>query len=638
MSRLALDFETRSTCDLKVCGAYNYAQDPTTEIICLGWAVDDRPAQVWMAGTPLPPMLMSYLVNRGVTKVAHNASFEQLIFEHVWEGPQVEGLWSDTMIRAQACGYPAGLDKLSVVLDLEHKKDRAGHMEMLRVCKPRRIEEDGTIVWWDEPERIQRVADYCLRDIDAERELDGLFPELSIQEQANLALSEAINDRGVMVDLYYVLQAQKVAKGWKNACSRRIAQVSRGAVKSVTDVMGLLRYLNEHGLVLTSVDKAALAEALKGDLPPDVRKVIRLRLSGAKTSTSKLTAMQRRTSEDGRLRGMFMFHRATTGRWGSMGVQLHNLPRGGKEKELEWLREAVLSGDHEMAYMVAGDAMTAITNTLRTCFVAPEGKRLVVWDFNAIEGRITAFLAGETWKIGAYARGEDLYVVAAEKIGPGTDRQIGKVAELALGFAGGKGAFLSMGKIYGLVMSEDEAEGIKVAWREAHPMIVKLWYGLQRAAMQALQAPGKAFPYRQLAYRLVDGDLRCRLPSGRVLNYPRARIEEVETPWGEMRAAVTFETEDSMTGQWVRKVGTPGLLTENVVQAVAADVMRELIRKANVERLDVVMHVHDEIVIESARPAHDLELIDKLGSEVPEWLKGCPIAGKGFISDYYRKD
>jgi DNA polymerase bacteriophage-type len=689
-----LDFESRSTIDLKAVGVHIYAAHPTTDIWCAAYAIGDDPPGLWRMGEPMPYELRAHVAEGGEIR-CYNAQFERIMWREVlhrrygWPMPKLEQFHC-VMARAYAMGLPGTLEGAAAAVGIQQQKDMAGHRLMMQMCRPRSVNGDQ-IIWWDDPEKLKRLGDYCRQDLIVERDLDKRLLHLPPIEQRVYYLDQIINDRGVRIDRALAGKAIKVVAATAKKLDAEMREVTQGFVGSPSQVQQLVIWLKAQGVETDSVSKDTLAKLLDNpriELPAAARRALEIRREAAKTSVAKLESMLTRSTVDGRMRGNLQYHGAGTGRWAARGAQLQNLPRPSlKQKAIEAAIGLIEKENAEIIDMIMGPPLSVVSDCIRSVIIADKGKDIIAADFSNIEGRGVAWLAGETWKLDAFRafdrkEGPDLYLVAAGRIydRPASDfndkspeRQVGKVAELALGYQGGVGAFQNMAKNYRVDMApafetlwrtatplnRDKAldayeergkrykisreawlasELTKLAWRDAHPNIVRFWQDLEAAAIDATLNPGKVTTASTYIKFLRRGSfLFCRLPSGRALCYPYPKVEWAETPWGTQRPALSAKGVDGITKKWGDYHVYGGLLAENVTQAVARDLMAEAMLRVEAAGYEVVLTVHDEVVCEVSEVAGNVEEFNALMSELPTWASGCPVTAAGWRGKRYKK-
>jgi DNA polymerase len=664
---LHLDFETRSTLDLKEVGLYNYARHPTTDVWCMAWAFDDEEPVIWTPdGGDMEARVWNWLYNArahdGHNICAHNAHFEEEIYAEImqkrygWPAIDSETLWQCTMEMAYAMALPGKLENCAAALGIEQRKDLQGGRLMLQMAQPR---TDNPLTWWDDPDRLIRLYEYCRQDVKVEREIYKRLLPLSKEERQVSLMSHRINQRGIYVDQPSVKAAIEIVESTQRILASKLFTVTSGSVGYPSEVAILTKWVRSRGVDVDGIAKQDVVDLLANDrLPDDVRRALEIRQEFAKTSAAKLYPMLGTASADGRLRGMFQYHGASTGRWAGRKVQLHNLPRPTMsavqiEQAIGCLKNPDLQHVACVFDLVYGPPMTVISNSLRSMLMAAPGHDLMAGDFSNIEGRIIAWLAGEEWKLNAFhaadmGTGPDIYLLSASQmyhLPPDQCkpyRQIGKVRELSMGFGGGVGAFQRMAPTLGVKIPDAEAEENKIGWRKDHPHIVAYWQALENAAIASVLSPGSTHSAgknnRQVKFRTNGSFLWCQLPSGRVLCYPYPRIEEVMAPWGELRDALTYMAEDSMTHQWVRVSTYGGKLAENVTQAVARDCLVASMLLLDAAGAQIVMHVHDEIVIELPESnALKPKQLSNMMAAMPVWAAGLPVKVESWRGKRYRK-
>ena len=639
---ISVDFETRSIIDLKKTGVYPYAQHPTTDVWCMAYAKDNGDVQVWLPGQPVPDVIRDAAVS-GEAFRAHNAQFERVIWHQImvkrygFPGVALEQ-WHCTAAECRAMGLPGSLDGAAKALGLTHQKDAIGQRLMLRMAKPRTVAPDGTIVWWNVPDRVAALVAYCKQDVVVERAIAAKVHRLTDAERAVYLLDQKINDRGVQIDTRLVEAGIEVIEIANQKANAEISELTDGAVSGVTKNADLSAWLG-----VGSVAKANVREMLTQNLSPKVRRVLELRQEASKSSVAKLAAFMECRCSDNRVRGLLLYHGAATGRWSGRLVQPQNFPRGDfKHTVIADAISLVLKKDYEGIDALYGSAHGLIASMLRACFIAKPGCVFFSADYSAIEARVLAWLAGEKDALDVFRSGQDIYCHAATGIYGRTitpadkdERQIGKVAVLALGYQGGVKAFQSMATVYGLDIPDEKADEIKNAWRKANSRIAAWWSALEEAALDAVNtgagvAPGVIFGR--------DADwLWCQLPSGRRLWYANPRLVERETPWGALRLSVKCDGVNSVTKKFEPFDLYGGLLAENIVQAVSRDLMASAMLRLEDAGYPIVMTVHDEVVAESSEEKGSLAEFTAILCKLPPWAKGLPLTAEGWSGQRYRK-
>ena len=654
MDPVSLDFETRGTADLKKTGVNIYAAHPDTDVWCAAFTQPGgKDIDVWMPGMAAPKALIQHVLDGGLIS-AWNCGFEFAIWNEILvprygfpKLPLSQTVCTMTMALARA--FPGSLDQAAKAMRTNILKDAAGSRLMLSMCKPRRIEADGTIVWWTDPDRIERLVDYCIQDVKTERAIFRRLPALIPSEQAHYELTQLVNQRGLRIDMELVNGAEQVVQARLKQLNSALSLLTGGVVPKATNIKKLSAWL---GLLVPDMPealaKADLRELLsRPDLDPRARRALEIRQEAGKASTSKIDAFKRRVSGDGRLRGVLKFYGAgSTGRWTSQGVQLQNLPRDAPKPES--LFGVIAAGDLEGVDVcnLNGGVMNAVSASLRGMVTAAPGKVLMICDFGQIESRLTAWLARDEAKLDVFRQGRDVYqMVGAGMYGipedqvVGDTRQSSKVAELACGFGGGKGALASMASAYSIEWDEDQCQEIVDRWRLANPFSVELWKDLMASILVAMRAQGKPVLAAggRIVYKADGHSLRCLLPSGRVLNYPWPLLEQKPAPWDDtqMIDSVTYEGFNTAR-QWIRRGLWRGLATENIIQAMASDILRFALENLERAGFEVVLHIHDEAIVETDDPSR-LDEMKRIMTMVPSWATGLPLDCSGEVSFRYRK-
>lgn len=685
MPRIYIDFETRGTIDLRLCGAHAYAAHPDTEILMMAYKVDELPVSVWRPEYRALGQVTPWDIpiwESGWTVVAHNAPFERAMWREKMNCPNIPlENWEDTAARAAMCGLPRSLDDVTKALGLAHQKDEEGYRLMLQMCKPKRLSKKELLdlahrtgrtaeeteasmklvldslkrdpeapgylgpnyreffKWKEDEASLARLAEYCKADVMAEYALDKALPPLPEKERHIWRLDQRINDRGIRVDVAAAKNAIALISAHESALTQELNTLTGGAVKSAKASAALAQHLG-----LDNVQKATVADAVKDETCPTRKRIMEIRQSLGQSSVAKFQALLQATDpRDHRMRGMFLYHGAATGRWSGKGFQPQNLPRGNADRfeNPDDIIDAMSLRDPGLISLVWGDPIEAAANCLRGMLIASEGRQLVAADFASIEGRGLAWVAGEEHVLQGYRDGLDPYKVDASAIYKVAykeitkpQRQVGKTANLACGYMGGVAAMKRFGADR-MGLSDEELQDIVTKWRAGRPATVDLWRGLDDAAMVAVKY-GTAQDYRRIRFGIKGAFLCMKLPSGRLLRYYSPRIEVVTTPWGGQREAVTVMTVNSMTKRWERRPMHGGLWTENATQALCRDLLAEAMLRLDRAGYSLVMHVHDEIVSDEVNP--DLIRFIEIMAEVPAWAQGFPIGAAGWIGGRFKKD
>ena len=643
MNILWVDFESKSRCNLPERGVYNYAMDLSTEVLCMSYAFDDDEVQTWTPGQPFPEAVRQH---KGQIR-AHNAAFERLIFWYVLQIDYKLEQFYCTAAQARANCAPGSLEDVGRFSGASMRKDHRGKQLIRLLSIP---QADGT--FRDDADLMAEMVAYCESDVRAMRAISLAQRELSADELHDYHVNERINDRGVLLDKRLALAAVRYAETEAVEIQDIVRDVTEGVVTSVRspkmrewvlDRVGpeaiKLATVHKDGEAKLSIDKnvranlLALAEESPDEVPAEVADVIQCADDLWASSVAKFArAAALADEEDSRVRGAFVFAGGSaTGRASSFGLQVHNFPRRCAD-DPALTREAMVRG-HQIVPKFGTRVTDVLKGMLRPALHAAPGKVLVVADWAAIEARVTPWASGSKSgraKLDIFAKGEDVYKhnAAATFRVPYADvskdqRQIGKVQELACGFAGGVGAFASMGRIYNVILTESESKRMVDAWRRANGWSVPYWSKLEHAYLAAMRNPGQQFEAGKVTY-LFDGQhLWYALPSGRVLCYPFARFNEE----GDLTYAKASWKPAADAKEWPRARLWRGLACENITQAVANDLLRHALRQLDAEGLGVVLHVHDEIVLEVPEADADRAAarLVEIMCEPPEWAKGLPL-------------
>ena len=650
MKELDIDIETYSSYDLSECGVYRYTEAPDFDILLFSYSVDGGPVRCvdLAGGEQLPREIRDALDDPAVTKTAWNAAFERICLSRRFliGGAlyRPEG-WRCTMVRAARMGLPLALGQCAEVLRLEQGKMQEGRTLIRYFSVPGK---NGRHLPEDAPDRWETFKRYNIRDVEVEQQILAKVRRLeapAFDEELYIADQE-INDRGVMIDRVLVNAAARFDEEYK---AQLLAEAKKlTGLENPNSPAQIKEYLQKAtGLGIESLNKKNLDE-LENRLTywPNARKVLALRREMGKTSNKKYAAMQKCVCKDGRIHGLLQFYGAArTGRWAGRLVQVQNLPQN-HMPDLDNARRMVRQGDLEDFELNYSNVTQVLSELIRTAFVASPGHTFHVCDFSAIEARVIAWLAGEEWVLDVFRQGGDIYCetaskmfrVPVEKHGRNANlRQRGKVAVLALGYGGGVSALEAMGGSR-LGLTESEERDIVSKWRDANPHIVRLWAIVERAAIAAICTGKNVAIQRGIVVGRRWGCLTIALPSGRTLCYPRASIgTERGDGWRGDHDVIEYEGLNQTTKKWEKQRTYGGKLVENIVQAIARDILGVVILRARSKGLSIVFHIHDEIVVE-ADTGQTLADVETLFSVPIDWCRDLPLKGAGYTTPYYLKD
>ncbi len=666
-----IDFETFSALDLKEVGIKQYAEHYTTGVWCMSYAYENEFVKIWTPADDFPYELARH-VARGGKVSAHNSMFERMIWNNVLRD-QYEvtcyTLKTSQLICTQALaltmGLPADLERACLAVGLGHQKDMEGHRLMLQMCRPREVTPDGQYVWWDESEKLERLIAYCIRDSEAHRDLHTRLVDFSEQERKVFNFDAEVNRRGIKINIDAVETAIKVVAKEKDRYDGEIVRLTDGWVSSTNDLQRMRHWLCDyHNVYTDSVDKEHVTNLLaRNDISDAARAVLECRQSAGRTSTAKLRKMTVLGDQWNKVYDTTQYHGANTGRWAGRGIQIHNFPRPKSDQYMidtvfDILESRMDEPDVLSALAALGNPMDLIADSLRGMIVPQRGKVFLSGDFANIEGRVLAWLAGEGWKVDAFKAydmgfGPDLYKLSysttfSVPIGSVTtnQRQIGKTTELALGYQGGVGAFQSMARTLGVKIDDAEADDIKEAWRVANPAIQVFWYRLENAAQTAVEYPGHVVAVvgtPSIRFKTNGSWLTCTLPSGRVMYYAYPQVGWTKQKFGKTETntyGLSYMSVNGVSKKWERTHTYGGKLAENVVSGLSRDLLALAMLRLDKFGWPIVMHVHDEAVVEMPDTDHnaaDLKRMHNIMEESPTWAEGLPISVSGWWGYKYRK-
>lgn len=646
MKTLSIDIETYSDIPLQKTGVYRYSGSPNFEILLFGYSIDSGPVQVvdLTCGEHIPKEVLAALEDDSVIKWAFNAAFERVCLSRYLGYPTGEYLdpesWHCSMVWAATMGLPLSLEGVGAVLGLEKQKLTEGK-ELIKYfcqpCLPTKANGQRTRNRpFHAPDKWELFKRYNARDVEAEMGIQQKLSKFPVPPQVweEYDIDQEINDRGVRIDMELVEQAIQMDARSRQELTDAMKRMT--ALENPNSVQQMKQWLSDNGVETDSLGKKVVAELLK-TAPPELAEVLTLRQQLAKSSVRKYQAMEKTVCSDNRARGMFMFYGANrTGRFSGRNIQLQNLPQN-HLLDLAEARALVRSGNFDAVKMLYEDVPDTLSQLIRTAFIPRDGAQFLVADFSAIEARVIAWFAGEPWRQDVFAKDGDIYCASAsqmfkvpvEKHGiNGHLRQKGKIAELALGYGGSVGALKAMGAIE-MGLTEDELPPLVDAWRQSNPNIVKFWWAVDHAVMEAVRYKHTTTNYG-LTFSCRSGMLFITLPSGRKLAYVKPKVGTNKFG-GE---CITYEGIGS-TKKWERLDSYGPKFVENIVQATARDILCYAMR--TLRHCSIVMHIHDELVIE-ADPRMSLDVVCQQMARTPPWAKGLLLRADGYATPFYKKD
>ena len=646
MQTLSIDLETYSDQPLAKTGVYRYVESPDFEILLFAYSVDGGPVrQIDLAcGEKIPSEILSALENETVTKWAFNANFERICLSHFLGYPTGDYLkpdsWKCSMVWAAYMGLPLSLEGAGAVLGLEKQKLSEGKDLIKYFCQPcaptKSNGQRTRNLPKHSPDKWLAFKRYNIRDVETEMSIQARLSKYPVPDSVweEYHLDQEINDRGVGLDMELVRQAIQMDGRSRSELTQAMKELT--SLDNPNSVQQMKQWLADNGMETDTLGKKAVAELLK-TAPPQLQKVLTLRQQLAKSSVKKYQAMETAVCADGRARGMFQFYGANrTGRWAGRIIQMQNLPQN-HLGDLSEARGLVRTGNFDALEMLYEDVPDTLSQLIRTAFVPQENRKFIVADFSAIEARVIAWFAGEKWRQDVFAEDKDIYCASAsqmfgvpvEKHGVnGHLRQKGKIAELALGYGGSVGALKAMGALE-MGIQEDELPALVSAWRQANPKIVQFWWAVDRAVMDAVTRKTTTKTHG-IIFSARNGMLFITLPSGRNLAYVKPKI-------GENRFGGDCITYEGVGGtkKWERIDSYGPKFVENIVQATSRDILCYAMK--TLRCCSIVMHIHDEVVIEADRRMSLQAVCDQMG-RTPPWANGLQLRADGYETDFYKKD
>jgi len=646
---LSIDLETYSDVDLPNCGVYRYVEGDF-HILLFAYAFDDEETKcVDMAcGEQLPADVVDALQDDSIIKSAWNAQFERTCLSKYLGTQLSPDAWQCTMVWAASLSLPLKLATAAQALKTAQQKDAVGE-RLIRYfslpCKPTKANGGRTRNLPEHaPEDWKLFKSYCIQDVETERDIRRRLEKFPLmpQEWDFYHMDQRINDRGILIDKELVQQAIICNMAMSEEMTKRAYALT--GLENPNSVSQLKGWLEERGIEVDSLGKKNVASLItdldRHSADGEALDMMKLRLQMAKSSVKKYQAAERYICQDGRAHGLFQFSGANrTQRWAGRGIQLQNLPQN-HISTLDEARELVKMGCFDMIEALYGNTPDILSQLIRTMLIPKDGCEFIVADFSAIEARVLAWLAGEQWRLDAFTEGKDIYCASASQMFGvpvvkhginGELRQKGKVAELACGYGGGSGALISMGAL-DMGLKEDELPDIISSWRDANPDIVKFWYAVEKAAVETVKDHADRTVGR-IGFQFSANTLWIVLPSGRRLAYIKPKLQ----PNRFGRMALTFEGLGA-NNKWTRGETYSGKLTENITQATARDLLAEAMRRMELAGLDIVGHVHDEVILEVPKEQYTVDDVCNIMNRNPDWADGLPLSSAGYTGNYYFKD
>lgn len=664
MDILSIDVETYCDLDIRDVGAYKYCKHPSFEILLFAYAFNDEPVEIIDFTTEeyakdtkditgwrlLPDRVVDALENIDILKSAFNANFERnSVLAYGFDNSPEQ--WDCTMIKAMRLGLPSSLDMVGKALHLSEDKQKMKEGKALiqyfcKPCKPTKTNGGRTRNLTEHaPEKWETFKEYCKQDVEVERDIRNKLSKYEVISKEKLLwnLDQEINDRGINLDLDMINRAID--------CDEQLSYRLMNEARELTgldnpnSLAQLKKWIGERvGYAVGSITKDTIPALIrdaesKGNV--EVKRILELRQLMGKTSTKKYQTMINMRCDDGRVRGLLQFYGANrTGRWAGRGVQVQNLPQN-HLPDLDNARNILKNGDFDTLEFLFDSIPDTLSQLIRTAFIPTEGNRFIVADFSAIEARVIAYIAGEEWRLEVFKQGGDIYCASASKMFGvpvekhgvnGELRAKGKIAELALGYGGAGGAIRAFDKAGSI--PDKELPKIVSDWRKASPHITKLWWDVDKAAKKAIREKTTVTLHHGIKFIYDPGVLFIELPSGRRLSYIRPKIEL--GPYD--KDIITYEGMQQTSRQWTRLETYGPKLVENIVQAFARDCLGETMFNVKEAGFNIVMHVHDELILDVPKAVSSVEEICELFAKPIPWAPGIPLTADGYECDYYQKD
>ncbi len=682
--RATLDYETRSACNLKTHGTWKYSVDPSTQILCLVFRLPHWPKDelsVWHPAMPSIGLdetgdadklaeLFAWIASDGLIE-AHNSFFEFCIWQNIqvpqYGWPEIPfAQWRCSAAKCAAHALPRKLEDAAKALRLKNQKDVDGAKLMMKMTKPRKARKAERLVWakagttpprrlWHEsPEQLDRLIMYCSYDVLTEEAISESLPDLSPDEQQMFQMDLELNVAGFQIDQEAVTAALTLIHRESIILNQELSQITEGKVRKATQRQKMLAWFESQHFALPDTKKDTIDGILETHprIPWKVKRALEVIRTLGRSSTAKYQAMKHWAAKDGRVRGGMLYHGATTGRWSGKGVQPHNFPKGGLftpegkpiKLSMDELWDLIKAGHRPDIRKKVRNVMEALATALRGAITAGPGQTLFVADYASIEARVLLWLAEDEEHLQIFRDHRDIYCEMASSIygypcskETPTERAMGKIAILGLGYQMGAGKFLDTCAKFGITIEEEFSQQVVDAYRAKFWRVKQLWKAQEQAAIAAVRAKGSTVRCGRVCWIVEGTYLYCKLPSGRRLSYPFPLVQRKETPWG-VTEGLTFMGVDGYTHRWKRQTTYGGMIVENIVQAIARDLMAYAMLRAQAEgTYHVILSVHDELVAEAQVGTGSVGEFEALMAECPDWAGTCPVEAEGWHGFRYHK-
>lgn len=644
-----MDFETRSAQSIKLVGAFRYAIDPSTSVLCLSYKFPNGDVGFWHPWQDDEPLDLFAWVEAGGLIESHNAEFEYAIWNYncvprlSWPQLKIEQLRCSAA-KAAVHSLPRKLEGVGNALELPIKKDMDGHRIMLKLSKPRRITKKSSAMWNEDPEDLEKLFNYCETDVLAEEAISEILAPLRPQEQIIWELTTKINERGIYCDIELCKIALEFSRRFGSELTEELRELTDGKVQTIKQLKKVLTYLDDLGVELPDMTARTISEALAmPEITGKARRVLEIRQALSKSSVAKFKRMIQMAGPDNRIRGTLLYSGATTGRFTGRGIQPQNYAKA-TIKDVDNIFETLKTNDYEWFKTIFPDVLSALSSALRGMLRAPEGRVLNAADFSGIEARVNLWLSGDEENLNAYVEGidsykemaSDIYGVPYEQVTK-DQRELGKRAILGCGFGMGWKTFHKTCATQGFPISEELAKLAVAKYRERYWKVKGFWHDMERLAIAATQNPGRIYKYGdKIKWLRKERFLYCKLPSGRNIVYPYPEVSDQTTEWG-VRPHLSYKAVHPRLKKWLPEGTYGGKLVENIVQATARDVMVEAMWRVEMAGYENILSVHDEVIAESDLSFGSKENFEELMSRTPKWAKGLPIKVEGWRDIRYKK-